>query len=359
MGIRKNVNIGEIHVYKDPKNPTTSEYDVVLPVTSVDAVFDSSSGLNLSGLLDKKVGLANFSNPNLIINGDFRIWQRGEVILGDGFIADRNLLQETSGITSCSKIPNIGGIKLILNNCISTTNIAYKIPTEILKNGYYTLSFDAVASNDINFVAASFTEGFGVTDDINTITKIPKRFIFLIEVNNIEQVGEWIYLQWFRNVSSVWSGEIIFSNLKLEVGTIATPFTHRSKNQEMLDCNYYFQEIMKPQKDTHYSVIGTYNNYHALDFIVPVEQMRIKPQIIKNTVSGECSGRVICFENGYITNIILIPLTVEIRMLAIDGNSIHLVMYLPENFETTAMKGKMLNIDTLYSDTKWFLDAEY
>ena len=60
MGIFRKAFTGEQRVYDNPKSPATSPYDVFLPHTVTDAVFDAETGETLTQILDNMRDLAQF-----------------------------------------------------------------------------------------------------------------------------------------------------------------------------------------------------------------------------------------------------------------------------------------------------------
>lgn len=160
----------------------------------------------------------NLSNPNLLINGDFQVWQRGETVsisndANRHYTCDRWAVN--SVYVNVSKVVN--GLKFGLLN--TEVDYIYQAMERPLKTGEeYTVSYslnDTIKTK--TFVGGQYFD-FGVGNGIRYST-----------VNGHEA----IFVQLHKDDILNW--------VKLEQGSIATPFVPRLYAEEFLMCQRYCQ----------------------------------------------------------------------------------------------------------------------
>lgn len=171
---------------------------------------------------------ANISNPNLLINGDFQVWQRGEKIENvspNVYTADRwkNTKLNTQNLT-VEKVN--GGMKL------STTD-SRTVITQYIEKGL--LNEDYTISLSVDGVTLSTT--FRATDT-TWLTKDlyhngEKLVVVAFQVQNENCTNIEIYIQ--KQVA-------VLNWVKLEKGSIATPFTSRLREEELALCERFYQK---------------------------------------------------------------------------------------------------------------------
>ena len=176
----------------------------------------------------------NYSNPNLLINPDFRINQRGQAEYTSGYTVDR---WYSSG--KCSAAPISGGVKLTSTVTASSTTHAFWQDFEFpLPPGKYTLSLKAA---DVTGVWAArirtVTAAGGYVDSyytprlqagINSVTvDLPdSEYISAVSVslNKGIEIGDSLTIEW----------------MKLENGS-ATLFVHPDLATELAKCQRFYQ----------------------------------------------------------------------------------------------------------------------
>ena len=164
-----------------------------------------------SGLADTGEKAAGISNPNLLINGDFKIWQRGESFTvprtgyGAGmYTADRWRVWANEDST--------GGN-------IAVTKVDDGLHVEADGSGFATYRFEEA---DIKRLSGKTVM---LSQSVNGVVSSSAR--------NFPSTG-------ILNVSLPASGTINW--IKLELGEEATPFVPKSYGEEMLACMRYYQK---------------------------------------------------------------------------------------------------------------------
>ena len=177
----------------------------------------------------------NYSNPNLLINPDFRINQRGQAEYTSGYTVDR---WYSPG--KCSAAPISGGVKLTSTVTASSTTHAFWQDFEFpLPPGKYTLSLKAA---DVTGVWAARIRTVTAAGDyvdsyytprlqagINTVTvELPdSEYISAVSIgfNKGNEAG--------NSLKRAWA--------KLEGGSLATPFVPPDYAAELAKCQRFYQ----------------------------------------------------------------------------------------------------------------------
>ena len=177
----------------------------------------------------------NYSNPNLLINPDFRINQRGQAEYTSGYTVDR---WYSPG--KCSAAPISGGVKLTSTVTASSTTHAFWQDFEFpLPPGKYTLSLKAA---DVTGVWAARIRTVTAAGDyvdsyytprlqagINSVTvELPdSEYISAVSIgfNKGNEAGNSLKLAW----------------AKLEGGSLATPFVPPDYAAELAKCQRFYQ----------------------------------------------------------------------------------------------------------------------
>lgn len=160
-----------------------------------------------------------FSNPNLLINPDFKINQRGQSTYNNNYTLDRWKIYNCS-INASSKT--------IINSNSSTGNFVQ--PLENKQGGTFTIT---VATKSLaGTVKVTYRDG---TADKNGITLTNGINTFTFTVNSLTWVG--------LEIGSGASVQLDY--IKLEQGTVATSFIAPNPVEEYPKCQRYFQYIPK------------------------------------------------------------------------------------------------------------------
>ena len=175
------------------------------------------------------------SNPNLLINPDFRVNQRGQAEYTSGYTVDR---WYSPG--KCSAAPISGGVKLTSTVTASSTTHAFWQNFEFpLPPGKYTLSLKAADVTGVwaarirtvtaagDYVDSYYT--LALREGVNKVSvDLPDgEYISAVSIgfNKGTEAGNSLKLAW----------------AKLESGSLATPFVPPDPATELAKCQRYYQ----------------------------------------------------------------------------------------------------------------------
>ena len=176
----------------------------------------------------------NYSNPNLLINPDFRINQRGQAEYTSGYTVDR---WYSPG--KCSAAPISGGVKLTSTVTASSTTHAFWQDFEFpLPPGKYTLSLKAADVTGVwaarirtvtaagDYVDSYYTPRLQAGINSVTVDLPDSEYISAVSVslNKGIEIGDSLTIEW----------------MKLENGS-ATLFVHPDPATELAKCQRYYQ----------------------------------------------------------------------------------------------------------------------
>lgn len=225
----------------------------------------------------------NISQPNLLINGDFRIWQRGTsfdsdvIALGNKYVADRwqVKLQTGSYILRQSNDailiqPKQSGWHCNIQQVLDKQDI---IP---LQGQYVTFSVNINFANakNIGLVIADDEEIFGrviCKNGINILTcKLPNnRFLKNLRCE----------ISFYTVEQTV--ADLFISRAKLEIGTLATPFVPKTYSQELADCKRYYEKVI----NSHNFGVGFVQGSNQAKLGCHYTPKRIAPAVIFSDLS--------------------------------------------------------------------------
>jgi len=228
----------------------------------------------------------NFSNPNLLINGDFRINQRGKAsYTGNNiYTVDRWL---TYGGSSASIVPNSSGtiniqiLQALSNGLILVQMLeqdfskyvgqtfTFSTKTKLTGTGTYNVSIRQYDSNR--------DEISSVRKDITITQNAISSGSSTIDTNCVE------VRVLFRTVSAVLNDVYTIEWAKLEVGGVATPFSPRPYAEELALCQRYYQRFNTGDNYSEYA-LGFLASKTSAQFQFPLTQtLRTTPTLV---VSG-------------------------------------------------------------------------
>ncbi|AGF54535.1 hypothetical protein B0P06_001392 [Clostridium saccharoperbutylacetonicum] len=219
-------------------------------------------------LSDNTQKIAQLSNPNLLINGDLQIWQRGTSFSSSGiyYSADRWKVDAggSGGVThSISKQYDDVYKNFIRITTTGYANIWHQIEQaelDKLKGKTVTLSFYARKLSG-NFVSANFRL-YGTYIDGNTLTTNWARYVITttipLDATSIN-IGLVNFVAGQGGSAVTWD----IAQIKLELGSIATPFVPRLYAEELALCQRYYETIqysvVQPTTATGQVVRAIYN----------------------------------------------------------------------------------------------------
>lgn len=220
-----------------------------------------------------------YSNPNLFINGDMSVWQRGTSFTGYVYGCDRWLCTHSTVTQSTS---TEHGVSLkVTRNVENATLVAQPVELELIGStptvkpfnlgGTYTLSMRVLTANRVRpsigywdssgsglTQAATDTtldaQGSGSTGNFQTLTWTFDIDYLPISSNRCLMVGI---------IGETANVQVEFFEMKLERGSVATPFVPDDPATNLAKCQRYYEAAVYGG----FSGGGTYNM--SLNFFVP------------------------------------------------------------------------------------------
>ena len=205
----------------------------------------------MSGIIRKEDMHESFwqegvSNPNLLINGDFQVWQRGTkfININQIYTADRWFVYSNANVDVLKERNSARINKHTAGSIVNFWQIIEK--ANAIRNRIITLSFKARSNINANLFCAICvgTSYDGATNRIQKTVSITtqenKKYSITFDTNTLNLPIDSDVCIDFRcsNVDTIW-----FADIKLEVGALATPFYPRSYGEELILCRRYFKRI--------------------------------------------------------------------------------------------------------------------
>ena len=302
---------------------TGTEIVLATPVASDDDIVSVQawSNINVSDKAGFRTELDVYSkaevqevtqaNANILINGDFQVWQRGESFPSHstGYHADRWATTSNRNIyKSDSTPPNTSfSQSLWVNNGTgSSLNLrqAVELPSDgdagvFQLNETFTVSgyvkVDQVGRN-IN-LAVSFTDDYNFAGRVDLIslpiyvgTGVWEKFEHTFDINGAPlPTNKCLTFQFSSDSDSV-ATDARFTGLKLERGSVATPFEYEPYGDVLAKCQRYF---FKYNDSSSASLIATVftsiSSDRAVNYQFPVT-MRVDPTLSNIQDNGNWSS---------------------------------------------------------------------
>lgn len=228
----------------------------------------------------------NVSNPNLLINGDFQVWQRGIIFEGFQFsipkyTSDRWCINTNADDFKVEKTSKGMKITKIKKGSATWSFLIQNIETSInIKNKKVTFSAkisDCIKDRTSIFIGYGKPTAMGIIETKNisdsgvaNLTVTTRKFEDIcvgIDLKNLNE-GESIEIEW----------------TKLELGEISTPLSPRSYREELALCQRYCVSQI---------IVGLpyITNFTNLWFFIPLsEPLRMTPSLIVGNMGVMLSG---------------------------------------------------------------------
>lgn len=181
------------------------------------------------------VRLNGLASMNLFINGDFRVWQRGKTISnvdGAKYTADR--WQWNNSVSGGIIVAKVDGIDGMYVECKSACycELTYKIEDK-----------SALLNKDLTLSFYSTKEGVG--EQFGTVRLTSENdYIAITNAGVVVETGTNPNLLFMWGVNLTAGEKFNISNIKLEPGSIATPFVPRHYGEELALCQRYLFPIV-------------------------------------------------------------------------------------------------------------------
>jgi|14BtaG_2_1085337.scaffolds.fasta_scaffold00387_4 hypothetical protein len=203
-------------------------------------------------------------NENLLINGDFQVWQKGDSILTDsaGETTTDRWIGQSALVTRQSNDGTLPfNSKNYLRCEVQTTSalrgLQYRFEgIHQINNKTVTLSFwinNIHNDSDLDFqfqlVPSGSIDGTTVSLLNETIpapagwTKITRTVTVPNVIDNYVE-GGYVRIVLSQGGATVTPADFYLAEIKLEYGSIATPFMPRRYEEELRDCKYYFERLI-------------------------------------------------------------------------------------------------------------------
>ena len=243
---------------------------------------------------------------NLIINGAMQVWQRGTSFTGIKYTADRfesassgNTVTQSTDVPSGEFVYSLktanasAGAEIFTN--VELSKVGSSAPFDITKT--YTLSFYAKASASMNLSNACYFSNDGIGNGAVTykasatvaaLTTSWQRFTVTIPANSISiGASNACFLMTF--VGATTGVDFYLTGVQLELGSVATPFEHRSYGEELALCKrYYYKEPSDAPYRAFTSGVGLTTADCRFEFELPVV-MRSAPTF-SSSGNFRCAG---------------------------------------------------------------------
>ena len=225
--------------------------------------------------------LNDLANPNILINGDFQVWQRGISFNGESYTADR--WRVAQGNTTLSTLNNKNAIRITRTSSdTSETNLEYKMENlQTMKGKTYTLSWEGMANVNVTYSTLIFFSGdngskeFLNSEDKDYVSNVTtKHSITFTLPADIDSEYTILGIRILRR-ATVNEHTITVTNIKMEVGSLATPFIPRLYGEELALCQRYYEVIDRVFRTTGFSLDS---GAFAIEYPFLVEK-RIPPTV--------------------------------------------------------------------------------
>ena len=243
---------------------------------------------------------ADFATPvergleskNLIMNGDFRVWQRsnsGSSVALNTFGPDRWAVRGGGAMTLTSRT-DYGTPKCLLAQSSSQTNVGIGQRIEAINckrfagqqctiSYYLRADYPAYHNLLLLYANAEDNHGGGQTSFINTaksyssnvVTQITHTFTMPANAAN----GIDVILQWYDGGAGAFNLTAFIWDIQLELGDTATAYERLDISTQTQQCERYFQQVCLNNRIDVHRETGT----SSVHFVPFKTQMRANPTI--------------------------------------------------------------------------------
>ena len=297
----------------------------------------------------KEWATGTFSNPNMLINGDFQVWQRGtSFTAGVGsYTADRwakpfsasaektdNGIKCVLGLAATSlswlvykmeaeDYKKIAGKKVTISARVRKGRADMRLRVCLIKDGEGGASVYTAAHTDWQTVTATCVASNDATTDVHLVR-------IITDASGNPTVGDWIEVDW----------------VKVECGDVATPFVPRLYGEELAACQRYLQVF-----DSYSLKTGSAYTSKAIYLVYPLfAAMRAKPSLANVPDTATINVRTVTGQ--YTFSVSSTDITVD---RASDATA-QIKITLPDNTDVTA--GTPISAYFPSGAGVWLLDAE-
>ena len=257
----------------------------------------------------KQVSQEDVSNPNLLINGDFRVNQRGLPSYIGSAIYTVDRWSTVMGTTKVTVIDN--GVNISLSSQYGKFRQRLK-DFEYLKGKTVTISAKISNLNDLrnNLYFQIYQLKSSGSGDESIRVRITTNGVVYITGTILKDITA-LYVEFYTWNSGTEETTFDIEWVKLELGTCPTIFTPKTYMEELNDCLSYYYKISQPWKYVGYGICSNATTaYIVIDLPKP---MITKPKV---TISDPSLVRIKC---GALTGQATNQDTTETDGLTVDG----------------------------------------
>ena len=215
------------------------------------------------------------SNPNLIINGSFDIWQRGERFNNhpDAYCADRWNVRHSNVSTFLIEksvdVPSNVCVKNsmhVINENNTNTYLQYHFENSL--KGLYTLSFWYKSTVAFRTFIIDGDQWNGLGD--NGVSSVWTKASYTFTAESLNRINL---------IHEMNAGECYITGVKLEAGATSTEFSPRPYAEELALCRRYYQTIDLARLDVlcylHHRNTDEYGGF------IRIQPMRTTPTVTR------------------------------------------------------------------------------
>lgn len=190
--------------------------------------------------------IKDYSNPNLLVNGDFQVWNNGEsFVVSNKYIDIADKWVVNDGTINKTTLNGKSAIKITKSANDKEINLQQYVENiHSFKGNTLTLSWKSHTDTDTDITLLMFSyksdnsvETFYTGVEKYTSGLIEKHKVTFKIPDTIDNTCETLCIRILRRSSATSEHNIIVSNVKLEIGEQVTPFVPKKYSEELLACN--------------------------------------------------------------------------------------------------------------------------
>ena len=260
---------------------------------NINTINDNISTINSTMATKEKVNSLYISNPNLLINGDFQVWQRGSKFsnISNQYTADRWRIENakttpTHLVEISYSTPDDQPMRQSIHIHESGTENTYlKYYFDSALRGTLTLSF--WYKTDRSFSVSIYDNGSPLElPDATVSTSTWTRYVCSFTASS---------LTYLNVIHAMSSGDVYITGVKLEYGKPATKFAPKTYQEELEACQNYFQKINLLYKPGVTNNSGAFVSFscdtklRSVDGVTPKVTLDVVPAQIRTTAEDTIS----------------------------------------------------------------------
>lgn len=252
-------------------------------------------------------GGSPYAFKNRLINGDFRIWQRGTSSSSSGYLADRWFHNASGTYARSTDVPTSQGFKYSLSNAV-TTGTTYGVTLQRIEsvncydlgNSDVTLSFwlKSVTGSTTYYAILYYPNS---VDDYSAVTVIEQKSFsattswakYTLTYKNISVNAVNGLQVYFFSADDAVAPSYLITGIQLEKGSVGTGFDLRPYTTELQLCQRYFHSMGGNHPYEHFAVVSQTANTDSRGMIFLPVTMRTVPSIGQSgsfSVNGSTSA---------------------------------------------------------------------